>query len=465
MQRCFLLMLCLLISSLLISQNKIESILKSPETKIPYYEMALSGSQVIYLPLEYGKSDFTLNQLAAISELKSAIIAGVDLVYSDYPAKADFTTLSRKRLQSLYKLLPGAFADEKITFNKIRQTEATTKQEALYLTHGFYIYYRPLPGKEVTRSEIKKLNSIIKSDGIDKEKSSADTAINYCYQYSLYVDTFYKYAPLIEGYSRTVTRISVADAKKDKLIDTSSYFKYLDGHDSAYYVLDKKKDGCEFLDGVYNYNSIDTTVSEVFKRHQWKSAMIIADVTGSMYPYSGQLLLWLKLVMTDNQRRAFVFFNDGDAKMDEEKIIGSTGGIYPITTGKYAEVEATIEKAMTNGGGGDAAENNIEALISAIELCSTCDSIVMIADNWAPVKDIRLVSSIKKPVKIVLCGVYGSINTDYLNVVRKTKGSLHLMEMDLYELTKLKEGETIDIKGKKYRIVDGEFKEVKKTVI
>ena len=465
MKKHFLLFLFLFTSIFAFSQDTgIEAILKSSEIKEPYYQMTESGSKVMYLPMEYGKSDFTINQLVAIAQLKTATIAGIDLVFSDYPSKADFTALNRKRLQNLYKILPGVFKDEKIDFRKIRQTAAANKTEASYLTHGFYIYYRPLPGKDVAKTEIKKLSSIMKEGSIAKGLSSADTAVKYCWQYSFYIDTVVL-APLVEGYSRTITKISIADARKNRLIDTSENFKYLDGYDSTYYVFDINKDGCEFWDGVYNYNSIDTTVSEVFKRNKWKNAMVIADVTGSMYPYSGQLLLWLKLVMNDNQRRSFVFFNDGDAKTDEEKVIGSTGGVYQITTSKYDDVEKKIMEAMTNGGGGDAPENNIEALVAAQKLCTTCDSVIMIADNWAPVKDISLLSSITKPIKIVLCGVYSSINTDYLNIARKTKGSLHLIERDIYELTKMKEGDIIEINGKKYKIIDGEFKEVKKTVI
>jgi hypothetical protein len=226
----------------------------------------------------------------------------------------------------------------------------------------------------------------------------------------------------------------------------------------VYYVLDVNKDSCDVWGDVYSYTMADSTVSQVFRRQRWSKAMILADVTGSMYPYTGQLLIWLKLTLTDGMRRQFVFFNDGDEKTNSEKVIGKTGGIYKIETADYNEVQKTIEKAMCNGSGGDAPENNIEALIEAERNCISCDSVVMIADNWAPVKDISLLASIKKPVKVVLCGVYDKIHPDYLNIARKTGGSLHLIEQDIYELSKMKEGEVIEIKGTKYRIVDGLFK-------
>ena len=45
------------------SQSKrIDSMLKLPEVKQGYYQMEVSGSKVMYLQMEYGKSDFTISQ-------------------------------------------------------------------------------------------------------------------------------------------------------------------------------------------------------------------------------------------------------------------------------------------------------------------------------------------------------------------------------------------------------------------
>jgi hypothetical protein len=145
-------------------------------------------------------------------------------------------------------------------------------------------------------------------------------------------------------------------------------------------------------------------------------------------------------------------------KSDAEKLIGKTGGIYKVVTSKFTEVEDRILEAMKNGSGGDAPENNIEALLAAEKECISCDSVVMIADNWAPVKDISLLAAVKHPVKIILCGVYGPVNPDYLTLARKTGGSLHLIERDIYELSLMKEGDSIDIGGTRYKIVDGTFR-------
>ncbi len=439
--------------------KKIDSILKMREIKEPVYLMDEAGCKVMYLPLEYGKFKFTVNQSAFVQELKNANIAGIDLVYSDYPAKSDFTSLSRKRFESLYKILPTLFADKSIRFRRIRQTEAANKEEASYLSHGFYIYYRELPGKEGAIREIKRLKEMIRGDmpvAVPDSVAGTDSAIKYCSIWWVQKDTATIHDTLA-GYTRSMIKMSKKDAVADSLI-MMEYYKFYDGYDSVYLMMDVNKDNCDTWGDVYSYTMVDSTVSNVFRRQKWAKAMILADVTGSMYPYTGQLLIWLKLTMTDKVQRQFVFFNDGDAKTDAEKVIGKTGGIYKIVTADYNEVLKTIEKAMVNGSGGDAPENNIEALLAAERNCVSCDSVVMIADNWAPVKDISLLGSIKKPIKVVLCGVYDKIHTDYLNIARKTGGSLHLMEQDIYELSKMKEGELIEIKGTKYRITDGLFK-------
>jgi len=73
------------------------------------------------------------------------------------------------------------------------------------------------------------------------------------------------------------------------------------------------------------------------------------------------------------------------------------------------------------------------------------------------VKDISLLMKAKKPVKVVVCGVMDRINKDYLKLVRDSKGSLHLIEEDIYTLSEVKEGESIKIRGINYTLIKGEF--------
>jgi hypothetical protein len=110
-----------------------------------------------------------------------------------------------------------------------------------------------------------------------------------------------------------------------------------------------------------------------------------------------------------------------------------------------------------NGGGGDSPENSVEALINASGFCPECEDIIMIADNYATPRDLKLIKQVNKPVKLILCGTQNGINTLYLDFLRANKGSLHTMEKDILDLAILKEGETIEINGKTYQIKHGSF--------
>jgi hypothetical protein len=170
--------LLIFVQMLFAQTTKIDSILNEPEIKAPYYEMTESGSKVMYLQMSYGKSSFSATQSAFIKELKQADIRGIDLVYSDYPPKGDFKTLNKKRLESLREILPPAFSNTKITFRKIRQTQAATKEDASYLSHGFYIYYRPIPDKATAKKEIEKIK---KSLGEEEHTKDSSDFKDYCF--------------------------------------------------------------------------------------------------------------------------------------------------------------------------------------------------------------------------------------------------------------------------------------------
>jgi hypothetical protein len=453
-----LITLIILISLQSYCQNSITSLVKDKEIFRPYYRLTEAGSKVLYLPMDYGRPDFSNNQKEAIKRLENAVIIRIDLVYSDYPAMADFSLLTKKRLEALQRIIPKVFLDKTIEFRKIRQTIGKTKDIASGLHHGFVIYFRPLPTKTSGKKEVRKLKTLL---GETVAEKAGDTSrVTWCTRFAILVDTNQEGAPVLpEDYTRTITKISVKQAVSRALIEKEAEKEFLQFGDSVFCVEDKREDGCDEV-GYLIYHPVDSTVTKVFRRHNWTNSFIVVDVTGSMYPYTAQLLKWLQLTLTNKANRQFTFFNDGDNKGDDKKTIGKTGGIYSILSNKYDEIEQTIITAMENGNGGDQPENNIEALLESDRLCKDCDSIVMIADNWAPVKDISLLAGYHKPVKIVLCGVFDKINKDYLTLARETKGSIHLIEEDIYSLSLLKEGETIKIHGGTYKLIKGKFVDI-----
>lgn len=218
-------------------------------------------------------------------------------------------------------------------------------------------------------------------------------------------------------------------------------------------------------EGAYLKNVIDgkiqlrdSTVINILKRNkEWKDILVVADLTASMSPYIAQLLLWFKLNMHRSPARYFVFFNDGDGKETLQKEIGKTGGIYHLQTNSLDSLLGRALETMQNGFGGDAPENNMEAVLFGINQYTHCHDVIMIADNWATPRDLELLHQIKRPIRVILCGTEMGINPAYLDIARLTKGSLHTIEKDISRLVDMNEGEKIQIGAQSFVIKRGRF--------
>jgi hypothetical protein len=209
-------------------------------------------------------------------------------------------------------------------------------------------------------------------------------------------------------------------------------------------------------------NLADTTVYHLLNTLKLKNTSVIADFTGSMYPYSSQVALWFAVNTSQTKISDVFFFNDGDNRSLEERIVGRTGGIYHEHNVNFSEVSKLAFKTATNGTGGfDAQENDLEALIYAMEKTPKANGYVLIADNCAPPRDMELLEKIKKPVHIILCGTDKDIQTAYLLLAMKTGGSVHTMNSHLTELAQLWEGQTIKIEKQVFKFSDGTFVRIK----
>ncbi|MGZ4042580.1 MAG: toxin-antitoxin system YwqK family antitoxin [Bacteroidia bacterium] len=209
----------------------------------------------------------------------------------------------------------------------------------------------------------------------------------------------------------------------------------------------------------------DTANNSVFKvlnrNPKWKKNIIVTDLTSSMYPYAKQINTWLKLYfMKDTAQQYFVFFNDGDSKRDADKKIGATGGIYICKAKTCDDLVNAMKLTIKRGEGGDTPENVVEAILVGLKKVRKPDNIILIADNWAKVRDINLITRVKVPVRVILCGVFEGmeINTDYLNIAYKTKGSIHTIEQDISELINQTAGKKFNINGFDYIIKNGTIK-------
>lgn len=215
-------------------------------------------------------------------------------------------------------------------------------------------------------------------------------------------------------------------------------------------------------------------------RNRFKNKLIVMDISNAMYGYKEQLMLWHAMDLrgdgsskseTGNSR--YLFFNGGDGKekKPEEKVIGSTKGFYSCEgqLKDFNTIINTMREGIANRSGiWDPSSNDIEALLEAKKSRKKYDEIFLIANNYSSIKDLKLMKQLNVPIRIIVCGsenpiiyscrkVYYKINEEYLNLAHATNGSIHLMEEDIYDLSKIKEGGSITIQGQTYDFINGRF--------
>ncbi|MBA3663542.1 MAG: VWA domain-containing protein [Bacteroidetes bacterium] len=226
--------------------------------------------------------------------------------------------------------------------------------------------------------------------------------------------------------------------------------KYSDEENAIHEILDGKK----YIE--------DSTLFKTFQRNpNWKDMMTVMDVTGSMAPYTAQLMLWLKLNSALKTTKQIVFFNDDEENSTDQTTKLDTSGIWSVESFKFNKVLKTCLTAMEKG---NHIENNLEAVFYAVKkFPESKKNIIMIADNWEDPCDIKLLGKLvelKVPIRIIVCGVNKALNTNYLDIAYATGGSVHTMEQDLTELAKIGNGKTITFSGMKFKLVGGKFQQL-----
>lgn len=173
-----------------------------------------------------------------------------------------------------------------------------------------------------------------------------------------------------------------------------------------------------------------------------KKTVVIADWTGSMYPYTLQVLLHQMKGLDPLQIVGYVFFNDGDMKMPKEKVIGETGGLYSIRTTEIPKIVQLMAMVKKKGDGGELEENDMEALLYAQEQFPEADELLLIADNFSFVRDFSLAGQVRKPVRAILSRTWKmpdkAINQHYIQLAIMTNGSVHTDEADYTEPAQLR---------------------------
>lgn len=200
-----------------------------------------------------------------------------------------------------------------------------------------------------------------------------------------------------------------------------------------------------------------------------KTPFLTVDITASMAPYAEQVLLLTTTMLLENRRAHFLFFNDGDQLPEEQKTIGAAGGLYSAQGGIEAlnEILAQMQLGMRSGTGGATPENDLEALLALQDQMDEADyagELFLVADAHSPVRDLALVGQLRRPVRVLLCGlneIYGKrhkdskdkeflVLADYLLIAYLTGGSLHALHEDVWDPTPYAEGKVVYVDAKPY---------------
>lgn len=435
-----LLFLTSLLSNQVNAQANIDRLMKMKPTQVGTHPLA-KDSDIFYMPMDFSSSEFVKNY-TGFKFPKDRFVMTVHLVYTKYREVDTFNQplLNRNRFENLKTVWPELFSTKGIQFKVFEQNSAKTEEAAKKLYHGFIIFF-----KAKVSQKVKEEKGIIGYTISTYRDSMVWTAEKIIYKKrKRYVETGYYLANDPEkrkdGLKYKTPSIWFRE-KETKLVVDSVVARRIKAKKVKVGRFDKR-----FLQ---NTNEYDALVNKTWKG-KWG---IVTDVTGSMGPYSAQVLLFLKYNTDVLKTSRFTFFNDGNGAPELIKRIGSSGGVYNVNSNNFDTIYHTILTAMENGNGGDIPENNIEAIISATKKWTDIDTILMIADAGAPIKDIVLLKQLKKPVSIVLCGnVDGNVPFDYFMLARETGGTIIQTNDEIRNLRKYKKGDVVEVGERTYRL-------------
>ena len=361
-------------------------------------------------------------------------VTGIAVVFSKYPVingvYPKFHPLLCNRLKNLFEIDP-TLNKKDISWEMILQTNCINDSQVATLFHGVVIKYEetePFNHKEPVLSVDSLYNKPFSANKSDPEHLVKEGITS-----AFFPDSFVsnlKDKPYTEQMDSMIGYLET-NLKTDVVIDEPPPIKTE--------LTEKEK---QILQLIKRYEAFkpDNTVIKILNRNNWKNSLVVADWTGSMYPYGSQVLAWYIYNQQSGKIKYLTLFNDGDNKLIKQKIIGETGGIYHSTADNIERIAQLYYLVSMKGTGGDGPENDIEALLAGMRQFPNHDDLILIADNYACVRDMQLLDSIKKPVHVIACGyhpVFG-LNPQLVEIAKKTKGSLHTIELDMEEMDNIK---------------------------
>jgi hypothetical protein len=204
-----------------------------------------------------------------------------------------------------------------------------------------------------------------------------------------------------------------------------------------------------------SYQALDRNIDK------WKNIVLVCDITTSMFPYTTQVFDWLNENNENTTIKGIVFFTDCDS-LGRQTRGRLPGKMFSVRKRDELLLWDTMFAAINNTENNkDKPENNIEALLYAQKNFPDADEFVMIADNSSEVKDMRSLSKVKKKVHVILCGETYQKNyafqSDYVEIAKRTKGSIHTLEDDVENVSKVKEMSIVRVGNVYFRFHKGKF--------
>jgi hypothetical protein len=420
--------------------KKIEQLMKLKPIRVKQHPQA-EDSLAIPLEMYFSSSEFLPKQGFKLPPKKD--ILSVHLVYTRYRQVDTFNQpkLNENRYYELSKKLPDIFYNTEIEWLVFEQTQATTEEDARKMFHGFVIYLRNPPNKKLLLSEFTIIDELllnIKDSFVRVPDQTIYRTVKRQVETGRYIPR--RSDKQKKGIRYENSGIWMREPETKMVIDSVKR-RTIKGHDK--YI------------GVYKGKASDRFSTELYnllrnKTFQGKWAFVI-DVTGSMAPYTGQVLSLLKHRPTLATEHHYAFFNDGNGAPEILKRVGNSGGVYTVKTSQFDTIYQTLLTAMKAGDGGDIPENNVEAILRTLKQWPHIDTVLMIADAGAPVKDLKILNFVNKPVQLVLCGdISKLILMDYVRIAIHTKGSILTSEGEIKNLHNLKVGEVVEVGATDY---------------
>lgn len=403
------------------------------------------GPENFLIPTEFATASFF--QFSGRPGFDKLKVTRVQLVYTQYKLNKDFSQekLNEERLVWLKRLWPELFSMPGISWQLVMQTGPKNQQDAKFAFHGFIITFDKESKKEMRKQEMQLLEQLWSNPLLWKDSVK------------------------IEKYFRTVSKQEFTgkylpnSSKKRKAgveYDSEGVFgrrkKMVTVKDT---IWKEKKTSFKIpkvgLNGFYKFIPDSMVLSAIHDNPSWVDGPVVVDVTGSMSPFIAQVLLWWKFEMNTRPIQHFTVFNDGNRTPDNQKVAGRVKGVYQVSARNFEELNAMVSNAMKSGDGGDAQENNVEAILAAQKSNPDSPGLLMVADNAAPVRDMAFLPGMKMKVYVVVCGNQDFLNPQLVEIAWKTGGAVYFRGQTLKDFSGFINDQEVQFGPERFRIVRG----------